>query len=109
MATQGLITITKGNEVFMKIVAGDNGQNAKKLAKELRKNNDFTAEKVYETALKANFGCRECLVVLVRNGYRTDSMDRLPAIYRNTFDQPTFNPRWAKGTADYVITIAINE
>lgn len=104
MGTQGLVTVTAYGEVVLKAVAGCNGFEAGKLAEAIR-SGDIAAdiESVYNEARQLGFGCEDCLVVW-------DAEDRagaavqegLPPLYRETFSDPQFNPRWEHGTAAYV-------
>ncbi len=111
MATQGLVTIRKAGAVVMKFVAGSDGQHAEKLAQWLNTHGvPATLIEAQELALARNFGSRDTLVVvdtdLVR--YQDDEYPDLPeqeSLYRKTFEDPAFNPRWSLGIADYTVII----
>lgn len=106
MGTLGLVTIIRADKVRMKIVAGCNGMEAKTLADALRKMPTIPSlEEAYELAVQSGFCCPGHLVVI----NESDSYDRLDEdwdevssnLYRQTFDQPEFNPRWIQGISDY--------
>lgn len=107
MATQGLITVCSGNQVVMKIVAGSDGYNAQILSDFIKSRWPLSAEDAYELALTAGFGSIQSLVVLTADNECHQCDDELPVLYRDTFDQPRFNPRWSQGTADYTIVINV--
>jgi hypothetical protein len=107
MATQGLVTIVHQGNVVMKFVAGCDGMKASKLAKVLREMAAVpdTLKAAHDLALKLGFGCQNCLVVMNERRARCCGSDRLTRLYRKTFVQPKFNPRWEQGTADHVVVI----
>jgi hypothetical protein len=107
MATQGLVTVRSGKRVLMKIVAGDEGYNAQKVADKLRKFWPVGANKAYELASKAGFGCEECLVVMTDTEIIFEGDEDIHPRYRKTFHQPKFNPRWKYGTADYIVVASV--
>jgi uncharacterized protein YaiE (UPF0345 family) len=109
MGTQGLVTVMDGTEVVMKIVAGSNGYNAKKLAATIRKNWPLSAENAYTIARAKDFGGRSCLVVLTYNEAIFKGDEDLGPLYRETFKNPKFNPRWDYGTADCVEVINVQK
>ena len=106
MGTQGVVSIIGENKkVLYKIVVGCNGAKAPKLAETLMKQKPHGIYRIYDVAKQHHFGCPSCLVVmdsqlaiLGLDGDDNDLVDR----YRNTFQDPTFNPRWDLGTAAYV-------
>ncbi len=107
MATQGLVTIRENGRVVMKIIAGDNGYQADQLAQALRRLGKVPAiQHAYTIAQDEGFGCHFCLVVMTTDDvyFDGDKKDLAPR-FRNTFDQPEFNPRWARGTADHIVVI----
>lgn len=98
--TQGLITVLLDGKVAMKIVTGCNGMHVKKVAQSIRKLKRVpTVDEAYEIAIK-EFDEKEMLVVLDREKVRFDGDDDLSPLYRSTFDQPKFNPRWENGHCD---------
>lgn len=111
MATQGIVSVIgKGHspecpKVLMKIVAGCEGYNAEKLAAALKEKWPVTAEEAYRLARKTPFGSGDCLVVLTPDGELFFGSADLSPSYRDTFNQPEWNPRWNLGTADNVEVI----
>ena len=106
--TQGLITITEDGNVIMKIVAGSNGMIAEKVAKSLVKiYKRAKLSEVYEMVLDIGFGSQNDLVVINENEQFSKSPDVISPLYRKTFTQPEFNPRWECGLADYVKVVHV--
>ena len=111
MATQGLVTVKSGDKVLMKVVAGCDGNNAQKLADKLKDTWPVDAFKAYQLAQEVGFGDEDCLVAItiseaVSGGDKVGD-EELGPLYRTTFQQPEFNPRWENGTADHVIVINV--
>lgn len=108
MATQGLVTIKVFGKVAMKIVAGIDGDKAKKVADAIRNQNPLpTAKEAYDLASNLGFGSEECLVVMTPTETVYKYGDQLHRRYRDTFYQPEFNPRWEYGTADFVEVVEL--
>ena len=113
MATQGVVSIVRNelSEVAFKIVAGCDGYNAEELAKAILKKSfdDLTCELLLEMAKEAGFGCEDDLVVLGRGCKPASEMDEgdLGPLYHLTFDNPWFNPRWGRGSADYRLCVSM--
>jgi len=108
MATQAVISIVKNDHTIIKIVCGFNGYNAEKLV-EIIKNGQFgKIQDIYDIALKNKFGCKECLVVMDNNKIIFKGDGYVGSLYREKFDDPSFNPRWKNGTADYVIVLKVD-
>jgi len=107
MATQGLVTVISAGKVIMKIIAGSDGYNVRKVANELKKRWPVNAEQAYEIAIRNHFGGTEDLVVIDGSSVVFKGDDEIHPRYRETFEQSRFNPRWEKGTADYVLVIAL--
>lgn len=116
--TNGLISVMQGSSVVLKIVVGCDGFNVRKCAERLI--SLWPDDSPFETherwlALWANnmahisgFGCVDCRVVLTENTVRADCPSDLPHLYRDTFDDPHFNPRWELGTAPHVVIINLD-
>ncbi len=105
MATQGIISIVENNRTVIKIICGCNGYNAEKLA-EIIKNSKFEKiQDMYDIAIKNKFGCRDCLVVMDSDNIIFKGDGDICPLYRKKFDDPSFNPRWNNGSADYVIIL----
>lgn len=101
---QGLVTVIKDdNQVFMKIVAGSNGFNARKLAERIRDDTSVLEdiERVYQLALTQEFGSTDDLVVISCDAEVFKMDEDLSDLYRKTFFQPRFNPRWESGVPEF--------
>ncbi|MFH1367239.1 MAG: hypothetical protein ABIH38_04640 [Patescibacteria group bacterium] len=107
MATQGLVTVVHAGKVVMKIVVGSNGMKAQTLAKRVKNAWPVSAEKAYEIAVETGFGCQNCRVVITPTRTLFYGDGGLRPLYRKTFQQPCFNPRWKYGTADHIIVINV--
>jgi len=109
MATQGIISIVKGDKVILKCVAGCDGYNAHDAAIAIKKANKYDLKTIYDICLRNNFGCYHgCLIVQSENDFMTfDKEDPLPELYIEKFNDPNFNPRWERGTASYTEIINI--
>lgn len=109
MATQGLVTVTKGGQVLMKFIAGSDGDAAVDLAAAIREWREPPSplSNAYDIALAHGFGTKESLVVMNREDVEFRGDEDLDKRYRETFDQPRFNPRWDVGTADYVEVVEL--
>jgi len=101
MATQGMLSVTKNGKTVLKAVAGCDGYNVKDLVKSLSKEDCTNPNKVYGKALDAGFGCHDCLVVLSADKIVHTSHDEVGGLYKETFEQPKFNPRWERGTVEH--------
>jgi NAD(P)H-nitrite reductase large subunit len=108
MATQAVISLVKKDHTFIKIVCGCNGYNAEKLVKIIEDKQLDKIRHIYNAAIENNIGCKECLVVMDDNDIIFKGNDDVDPLYRETFDNPSFNPRWKNGTAEYVIVIKID-
>ena len=104
MATQGIVAIVKDGRVVMKFVAGAEGYRAPNLAHALKRMRNLpkNAKAGYELAYAYGFGSIEDLVVMTESEIEFHGDVDLSPLYRETFNQPRFNPRWKQGTADYV-------
>ena len=109
MATQGLLTILYKGKPKYKVVAGCNGYNIHTLKTILTEGmlDTLTLSELYVKATKANVGCANCLVVMSADDVVTKCEEELHSLYADTFNNSTFNPRWHKGTADYVEILTI--
>jgi hypothetical protein len=116
MATQGLVSVVVDGEVVCKVIAGDNGFNAKNVAEYIRhwvhKDKESIVQHAYLIHYGAreisDFGCEACLVTMTPVSlfydYLTNQYGNSKdwSLYIDTFNDPNFNPRWDVGTADYV-------
>lgn len=108
MTTQAVISLVKKDRTFIKIVCGCNGYNAEKLVKIIEEKKLDKIRHIYKIALQNNIGCKECLVVMDDNDIIFKGSDCIAPLYRETFDNPSFNPRWKNGTAEYIIVLKID-
>lgn len=108
MTTQAVISLVKKGHTFIKIICGCNGGNALRLVKLISVNKIDTIQDIYNHALKIKFGCNDCLVVMNKDKTIYKGDEDLNSLYRETFDNPSFNPRWKIGSADYVFIIRID-
>ena len=111
MATQGLVTVVSNKKVLMKIVTGSDGYNAKSFSEKLLEAWPLPIEKVYQLALKNSFGSEVNLVVIDKEKIYAEGEFKnesdVDELYRQTFDNPNFNPRWKDGVADYISIISV--
>lgn len=107
MATQGIVSVQSGGRVVMKLVAGNDGNLAQKVADRLRSSWPLSADAAYDLARKIGFGCRESLVVLTESETKYKGSVELDDRYYDTLQDPEFNPRWEQGTADHVVVIKV--
>ncbi len=106
--TQGIVTVTRGGKVRLKIVVGGGGMNAGAVANAIRQIARIpTLGEAYELALRCEFGFEDSLVVMDETGAFHKTGYDLGPRYRQTFDQPHFNPRWAIGTAEHVEVVEV--
>lgn len=101
--TQGVLSIVKDGKVRMKIIAGCDGGRVIGLATRIRELGRVpTLDEAYQMAQRVRLGSTEDLVVMNETDVKFEGDEDLDPRYRDTFDQPEFNPRWALGTADHV-------
>lgn len=105
--TQGIVSFISRGKVLLKIIVGSNGMNAKVVADIIEKAWPITAQEAYDIAIKNKFGCTDCLVVMTDLETIYNDEETLSNLYREKFSIPEFNPRWVKGTADYVIIVSV--
>ncbi len=108
--TQGHVTVLKDGKVVMKIISGNDGMNAKNVAKKIKKLRRVPRLKeAYNLASRLGFGSPDRLVVMgeKRSWKNNDVIGRLHRRYRRTFHQPRFNPRWKYGTADHIVIVRL--
>ena len=120
MATQGIVSVVRGGAVLLKVVAGSDGYNAPKLAEALRawfEANEFLyatddermdARTAYCLASMIGFGADCDRVVVMPDEVFHQCDDELGPLYRQTFADPRFNPRWEYGTADYIEVVDLD-
>lgn len=108
MTTQAIISLVKNDHTFIKIICGCDGYNAEKLVKIIKDNKLDNIQDIYKIALENKFGCKDCLVVMNSDNIIFYGDERVGPLYRETFDNQSFNPRWKNGTADDVIILKID-
>jgi hypothetical protein len=103
LATQGVVSIRQRGKVVMKLIAGSNGDRAVRVATAMRNAIALpTSQEAYDLANRCGFGHVSDLVVMTETEVVFYGDDELPDLYRRTFDDPTYNPRWERGIADHV-------
>jgi len=94
----------------MKIISGAEGMHAKKIARAIKKLGRVPKLKeAYKMAFDLGFSSPRSLVVMgeKRSEFDTTNVGRLGPLYRKTFQQPRFNPRWKYGTADHIAVVKL--
>ncbi len=108
--TQGLVSFRHGGRVVLKIVSGCDGMHAEKVGERIKKVHPVSLKEAYHLALGSGLGCRDCLVAMNSDHAFFEFKDEeLSTLYRETFDDPEFNPRWDLGTSDYTCVVDIGE
>lgn len=108
MTTQAIISIVKNCHTIVKIICGCDGYNVEKLAEIIKSSQPNKIQDIYDIAIKNGFGCKDCLVVMDKNEIIYKGDGHVGPLYRETFDDPSFNPRWKNGNADYVIILKVS-
>lgn len=115
MATQGIVTLVRGQKVMFKAVAGCDGYLAADVANEVKKRAGIgSARELLDLCLDVGFGDETRLVVQSQDENLTvDGVDEgdLSALYRDAdkLQMPRFNPRWDLGTAEFVEIVDLDE
>lgn len=109
MATQGMITLTRDNEVRMKIIAGCNGGFVIDTLNQIMEAIDDKTRlpAIYAIALAAKLGCKKCLVILTKTGIYHELDEPISDLYRETFEKRRFNPRWDNGRIGMYIEMEV--
>lgn len=106
--TNGIVSMVKGGQVVIKAVCGCDGYNAPALAHLLKQESEVPElEAVHRLALDVGFGCEDCLVVQGTDRNLFLGEDDLSPLYREKFGDPSFNPRWERGTCGNVEVVTI--
>lgn len=107
MGTQAVVSVRKDGQMVFKFVVGCNGAQAPDFADGLRSLGHVpTLLEALEIAATTLYGCSECFITVTPEAVRpysrySDYVDEPNSLYRRTFDDPRFNPRWEQGTAAY--------
>lgn len=112
MATQGVVGIIgPDGRMAVKVVAGCDGFNVPKLVERVEALTETpTVDESLALAREVGLGCPLCLMAGDRDhivGLDEDEYPDVAARFRETFDQPRFNPRWEQGTADYALAAVV--
>ena len=110
MTTNGIISIVKNDETIMKIIAGCDGYNAETTAKEIiefmKVGGDPTnLQDIFDIAIEKKFGCKDCLTVMNKTDSLSEAQSEEPREYRETFEDPQFNPRNRNGHVGHLFII----
>lgn len=106
MGTQSVVSVVNGKEVLVKCVAGCSCCEEEKFAKKLASQQLTDVDAVYAFATEFGFGCSDCTVVMDSKKILGDNDGDLEdSLYRETFSNPKFNPRWERGTASNVYIV----
>jgi len=108
MTTQAIISLVRNGHTFIKIICGCEGYNSEKLVEIIKDSRPDNIQDIYKMDLENKFGCRECLVVMDDKKVIFNGDEPLDPLYRDTFDNPSFNPRWKLGIADSVTVLKID-
>ena len=107
MGTQAVVSLTVRDEVLVKVIAGCDGARARELGQVITNLKVFDRDSIFDAARRVGLGCHQCLVVMDQDDVRYDGDEPLDELYRNTFDDPNFNPRWESGLADIVLVLDV--
>jgi hypothetical protein len=103
---QGVVTVRKGGNVAIKIVAGTQGTRALALALAIAYRGGVPdVETAYNLALSTGFGKEADLVVLDAGRALYRGVGELDEQFRKTFTRARFNPRQSVGAADNICLV----
>jgi hypothetical protein len=122
MATQGVVSIVRGEKILYKIVAGSNGMKALEFAldvleravklsedPQIKFEEKYTMDGLYQIASYHNFGGSEDLVV--QGGPQSmifNDGDLDDTLWFQHWENHTFNPRWECGIASYIYVVDVD-
>lgn len=109
MGTQAVVSLVVAGKVRLKAICGVNGRAAHELASWLASHQDATASMLFQQARALRFGGDDDLVVMDHETVISECDDDLSALYRDTFDDACFNPRWACGMADHHLVVSFDD
>lgn len=109
MGTQAVVALVAGGQVRLKAICGINGAKADALADWLHSNPNANAQALYDHARQIRFGDEDDLVVMDKDIALFAFDEELNPLYRETFADPHFNPRWECGLADIQRVVTTSE
>ena len=112
MGTMGLVTVRDTEKVLMKIVVGTDGMRVKQMAKMIRtfirKNGRHPIiREAVDMAKAVHFGSENDRIVITADSHYSEC-GQPGQLYRDTFDQPKFNPRWDIGITEFYQEVNID-
>jgi hypothetical protein len=112
MATQGLLSIVKNNQVHIKVICGWNGDCIPELKEKISSltPEQMTPEIVHQHALDIVGGSDRLVTQYATDKCIFEDKEFEPKQgdnYFKHFNDPTFNPRWDHGTSDYTEVIVL--
>jgi len=103
MSTQAVVSVRKAGNVVLKIVSGDDGGRAPDVAAAIRAIGHVpTIVEAVTICAQHNFGSPVSLVIMGAKKVHFEGNEILIHRYRQTFGNPTFNPRVASGEAEFI-------
>lgn len=100
MAPHGMVTVTRGGTVTLKVVSGCFGYRASAIAEWIKKRRCDDPERVLAVCREFGFGCPECRVIQYGKDSFLTAAGKLPPWYSDHFHEPGFNPRLKSGLAE---------
>ena len=107
MSTNAIISIVRDGNVITKIICGCDGNRAEETVRDIIsymicKGDPTNIMSIYMLCQINKLGCRDCLVVMNETeSYSIETQDEkdpeTERRYRDTFDDPEFNPRTTNG------------
>jgi hypothetical protein len=115
MATQGMVSVIKGGKVVAKVVTGCNGSRTAQLASVIGAHGKYDPLTLAQDAKTFKVGCSDCLLIAGENPdapqkvsvYGAADGAQVDLVVR-TFQQENFNPRWERGSCDYVYRVDLD-
>lgn len=106
MGTQGLISVVKDRQVIYKLVCGQNGSLVLDVAEEILGFLVAHPESGSKIAQIHGMGSEVCLVLITPT--EIHASQPVGPRYRETFNDPWFNPRREDGTANYTAVVDLD-
>lgn len=108
MATQGVLSIVHSGQVILKAIVGSDGYEMPAIAAEVKRRGKITAQELLELCHDHDLGGESLVVQMSPTEWIGECADEeLPPLYAEKFNDPRFNPRWARGYADFVEIVEI--